>query len=103
MTREELQQKLRELEEMKEAEMRLHESNLCDINEKQREELAAVEDRKHIFMHKIAGERREIDSRMRHAVCEEQVRYKTENMRIENKRQQLFADYKAQANDNEKE
>ncbi len=94
-----MQQKLRELEEMKEAEMRLHESNLCGITGKQREELAAVEDKKLDFMRKIAGERREIDSRMRHAVCEEQVRYKTENMRIENKRQQLFADYKAQTNE----
>ncbi len=103
MTREELKQEIAKLNDAKEAAMRQHEHNMYEITSKIKNDLAAVEAKKHAFMQQIANERMDmdIDTAMRHAACEEQVRYKAERMRIEDEKQQLFADYKAQANDNE--
>lgn len=101
MTREELKQEIAKLNEVREATMRQHEHNMYEITSKMKNDLAVVEARKHAFMQKIAKERMDIDTAMRHAACEEQVRYKAERMRIEDEKQQLFADYKAQANEEE--
>lgn len=95
MTRDELQLELRKISEMKKEAMRIHEEKLCAIAEAQQDTLCAIDRRKHDVLAEIAAARREADSVTRKANTNEQIRYKTECMDIEDKRQQLFADYKA--------
>ncbi len=99
MTRDELQYELRKLEEMKKDAMRQHENRLCEIAEQQQTTLHELNRKKHEALEAIANGKREADSVMRKANRDEQIRYKVACMEIENNRQQLFADYKAQFND----
>ncbi len=96
MTREELQEKLRELEERKLSAMRLHETKLTEIVEHHADTVEKLKQMKHEMLEKISSVRRVSLATMREAQRDECVRYKTINMRLDNERQQLFADYKAQ-------
>ncbi len=99
MTREELQQKLRELQTRKQNAIREHDERLLDITEAQQKTLADIADRQHVFMLGIKKDKRNCDSIMRKANMEENTRFKLEKMAIANDERQLFADYKAQGND----
>lgn len=101
MNREELQHRLRRLEERKKGEMKRHETAISMIQERQQDALHELEKRKMEQMREMADARREVDSVMRRDCREEKVRYKVECMEIENERQALFADYKAQDSDND--
>lgn len=94
-----MQQKLRGLSEEKERAIREHEAKLLEIQEKQQESLQELNKKKSRMLLEIADGRRQADAAMRKALAEEKTQYKLECMRIENKRQQLFADYKAQSPD----
>lgn len=96
-----MQQELRKLEEMKKDAMRHHENRLCEIAEQQQDSLRELNKKKFEVMEQIANAKREVDSVMRKGNRDEQIRYKMACMAIENERQQLFADYKAQGNDAE--
>lgn len=99
MTREELQQELRELSEEKERAIREHDAKLLEIQEKQQESLQELNEKKFRMLSEIVDGRLQADAAMRKALAEEKTQYKLECMRIENKRQQFFADYKAQSPD----
>lgn len=99
MTREELQQQLRKLEEMKKDAMCNHENRLCEITEQQQDSLRALNKKKFEALELINNAKREVDSVMRKANRDEQIRFKVAVMEIEYARQQLFADYKAQSDE----
>ncbi len=96
MTREELQQELRQLDEMKVNEVSKHITILREIEEAQRDSLAAINEEDHKFRIKMTGLRRKADSTMRKLASAEHIRHKAECIRLESTKQQLFADYKAQ-------
>ncbi len=96
MTREELQQELRKLESEKQQLLRDHETRMYEIAEQQQATLYTLGAKKRSLYAEIAAAKREADAIMRRDNRDEQIRYKTQCITIENKRQQLFADYKAQ-------
>lgn len=100
MTREELQLRLQELNKRKEELIKGHDGRLMEIHEKQQKSIAYLQDRKFRVLNEIVEERRKVDAAMRQASMEEQTRYKLECARLENERQTLFADYKAQGSEN---
>ena len=101
MDRQELQSELRKLERQKEEAMRQHEERLCEISEQQQNALRELNEKRLEQQKQMADARREVDSIMRKANRDETIRYKAACMVIENSRQQLFADYKAQRSDEE--
>ena len=103
MTREELQQKLRELSEEKERAIRGHDGEVLRIQEEQQTALQELNEKKFRMLKEIADEKRQADAAMRKAMAEEKTQYKLECMRIENERNQLFADYKAQQPEDDRE
>lgn len=96
MTREELQAKLQELAAKKEEAIRRHNARLLVIQESQQEALSEIEARKTTFIATIVSQRREVDKKMRSDTMLERTQHKLECMAIENERQQLFVDYKAE-------
>ncbi len=103
MTREELQQKLRVLSKEKERAILGHDAKLSEIQENHQTTLQELNEKKFRVLTEIADDRRKADAAMRKASSEEKTRYKLECMRIENERVQLFADYKAQQPEDDRE
>lgn len=103
MTREELQQKLRELSEKKERVIREHDAKLSGIQERQQTALQELNEKKFRMLKEMADGKRQADAAMRKAMAEEKTLYKLECMRIENERVQIFADYKAQQPEDDRE
>lgn len=96
MTREELQQEIEKLEERRKDAMRQYENDICEIAERQKDTFQELDQAKHEALSQIARARREADSVMRKANRDAKIRYKEAAMTIDNARQRLFADYKAQ-------
>lgn len=103
MTREELQQKLRERSEEKERAIRGHDGEMLRIQEEWQEAIHKLNEKKSRMLSEIADERRRADAAMRKALTKEKTEHKLECMRIENERVQLFADYKAQQPEEDRE
>ncbi len=99
MTREELQQKLRELQTRRNNAIREHDERLFAIAETRQKTLASIEDRKASFMSQYKTDKRNCDSAMRKAGAEESTRYKLLKIALADEERQLFADYKAQGSD----
>lgn len=96
MTREELQQEIKKLEERRKDAMRQYENDIYEAVERKENSLRELDQAKHDALSKIAQGRREVDSVMRKASRDAKVRYKEAVIAIDNDRQRLFADYKAQ-------
>ena len=96
MTREELQQEIEKLEERRKDAMRQYENDIYEIAERRKDTLQELDQAKHEALNQIARARREADSVMRKANRDAKVRYKEAAISIDNDRQRLFADYKAQ-------
>lgn len=98
-----MQQKLHGLSEEKERAIREHDARLMEIQEKQQTALHELNEKKFRMLQEIADGRRQAEAAMRKESAEEKTRYKLECMRIENERVQLFADYKAQQPEDDRE
>lgn len=91
-----MQQELRWLTDQKVKAMREHEARMSEITERQQQTVFDAMEKRAEILHELASVRRKADAERIAAARDEAVRYKTECMTIENSRQQLFADYKAQ-------
>ena len=96
MTRKELQQEIEKLEERRKDAMRQYENDIYEIAERRKDTLQELDQAKHEALNQIARARCEADSVMRKANRDAKVRYKEAAISIDNDRQRLFADYKAQ-------
>lgn len=98
MTREELQQKLQELTLRKKEAFRRYEARILAIQETRQAALREINDRKFAYLTTLSHEKGEADRKMRADSMTARTELKLESITIENERQQLFADYKAQGN-----
>lgn len=96
MTREELQQELRRLEERKEQEMLRHETRIAEIAEKQQQTVFQAQEQRADILMELGNVKRKANAVRVTETRDENVRYRTQCMVIENERQRLFAEYKAQ-------
>lgn len=99
MTRQELIAELQKLAAKKEAAIRAHDEKVLDIQEAQTKTLHLINTRRTAFRQEMEEIRHKAHSTMCKAIQEEHTRFRIETMDIENERQQLFADYKAQCGD----
>lgn len=98
MTREELQQKLQELATRKKEAFRRYEARLLAIQEAQQAALREINERKFAYLATLSHDRGEVNRKMRADSMTVRTELKLENITLENEREQLFADYKAQEN-----
>lgn len=98
MTREELQQKLQELTLRKKEAFRRYEARILAIQETQQAALREINDRKFAYLTTLSHDKEEANRKMRADSMTARTELKLESITIENERQQLFADYKAQGN-----
>lgn len=98
MTREELQQKLQELTLRKKEAFRRYEARLLAIEETQQAALREINARKFAYLTTLSRDKDEANQKMRADTLAVRMDLKLESITIENERQQLFADYKAQGN-----
>lgn len=96
MTRDELQQELRKISERKEQEIMRNECTVLQIQEQYKQVVNGLEARRCQFMQTLREERSEAEKAMRKASADERVRHRTAGLALEDLRQQLYADYKAQ-------
>lgn len=96
MKTEELLQELHKLEEEKKNLMRENQQRIAEIDDREQEMLAEIEHHKRHYAMRINEERRACDAKIRKARLEEKIRWQMAKMDLENRRQQMFIDYKAQ-------